>query len=70
MRKGGWINGSRADDNQRIMSSDSFGEEAGHNAIISRPFLFPSYWCVSDSVDLMTAVRLVQLVHQTESLHQ
>jgi len=44
MRKGGWINGSRADDNQRIMTSDSSGEEAGHNAIISRPFRILPNW--------------------------
>jgi hypothetical protein len=31
-----------ADDNQRIMTSESSGEEAGHNAIISRPFRFIS----------------------------
>jgi hypothetical protein len=30
-----------ADDNQRIMTSDRSLEEAGHNAIISRPFRFP-----------------------------
>jgi hypothetical protein len=28
-----------ADDNQRIMSSERSEKEAGHNAIISRPFL-------------------------------
>jgi hypothetical protein len=49
---------ARADDNQRIMTSDTFpAEEAGHNAIISRPFRILSchHWPSAEALGLAAA---------------